>query len=126
MNMPGTITWTIVWKDGGYYDSWYGDYYETSSSDAAMNDHTKHSLQGVSTLKLGLEYKPIQLMSIRLGYNYVSPMFKETADRDQTIASQGTIYSTSTDYTNWKRNEQSYSRCRFQLPGLLLRCGIPV
>ena len=89
-------------KDGGYYDYYWGDYYETSSSDEAMNDHTKHSLQGVSTLKLGLEYKPIPLMSIRLGYNYVSPMFKENADRDQTIASQGTIYSTSTDYTNWK------------------------
>lgn len=75
-------------KDGGYYDYYWGDYYETSSSDEAMNDHTKHSLQGVSTLKLGLEYKPIPLMSIRLGYNYVSPMFKENADRDQTIASQ--------------------------------------
>lgn len=89
-------------KDGGYYDAWYGDYYETSSSDDAMNEHTRNSLKGVSTLKLGLEYKPISMLAVRLGYNYVSPMFKETADRDQTIASQGTIYATSTDYTNWK------------------------
>ncbi len=113
-------------KDGGYYDSWYGDYYETSSSDAAMNDHTKHSLQGVSTLKLGLEYKPIPLMSLRLGYNYVSPMFKETADRDQTIASQGTIVFHIYRLYQLEGYEQGYSRCRFQLSGPLLRCGIPV
>ena len=105
-------------KDGGYYDYYWGDYYETSSSDEAMNDHTKHSLQGVSTLKLGLEYKPIPLMSLRLGYNYVSPMFKETADRDQTIASQGTIYSTSTDYTNWKATNRVTAGVGFNYQGL--------
>ena len=89
-------------KDGGYYDGYWDEYYETSSSDDLMNDHTKQSLQGVSTLKLGLEYKPVSMLALRLGYNYVSPMFKESADRDQTIPSQGTIYATSTDYTNWK------------------------
>lgn len=89
-------------KDGGYYDGYWDEYYETSSSDDLMNDHTKQSLQGVSTLKLGLEYKPVSMLALRLGYNYVSPMFKEGADRDQTIPSQGTIYATSTDYTNWK------------------------
>lgn len=89
-------------KDGGYYDGYWGEYYETSSGDDLMNDHTKQSLQGVSTLKLGLEYKPVSMLALRLGYNYVSPMFKESADRDQTIPSQGTIYATSTDYTNWK------------------------
>ncbi len=68
--------------------------YETSFSDDLMNDHTKQSLQGVSTLKLGLEYKPVSMLALRLGYNYVSPMFKESADRDQTIPSQGTIYAT--------------------------------
>ena len=88
-------------KDGGYYDGYWDEYYETSSSDDLMNDHTKQSLQGVSTLKLGLEYKPVSMLALRLGYNYVSPMFKESADRDQTIPSQGTIYATSTDYTNW-------------------------
>ena len=53
-------------KDGGYYDSWYGDYYETSSSDDAMNDNTRFSLSGVSTVKLGLEYKPMPLVAIQL------------------------------------------------------------
>ena len=89
-------------KDGGYYDSWYGDYYETSSSDDAMNDNTQKMLKGVSTLKLGLEYKPMPMLALRLGYNYVSPMFKEDGYRDQTIASPGTAYATSSDYTNWK------------------------
>lgn len=88
-------------KDGGYYD-WYDGYYETSSSDDAMNDNTQSSLKGVSTVKVGLEYKPVSMMAIRLGYNYVSPMFKETGYRDQSIASPGTAYATSSDYTNWK------------------------
>lgn len=89
-------------KDGGYYDSWYDTYYETSSSDDSMNDNTRYSLKGVSTLKLGLEYKPVSMFAIRLGYNYVSPMFKEEGYRDQSIASAGTAYATSSDYTNWK------------------------
>ena len=89
-------------KDGGYYDSWYGDYYETSSSDDAMNDNTRESLKGVSTLKLGLEYKPMPMLALRLGYNYVSSMFKENGYRDQSIASPGVAYATSSDYTNWK------------------------
>ncbi len=89
-------------KDGGYYDYWYDTYYESSTSDEAMNDHTRRSLSGVSTLKLGVEYKPISMVALRLGYNYVSPMFKDNASRDQQIASQGTMYATSTDYTNWK------------------------
>lgn len=88
-------------KNGGYYD-YYDSYYESSSSDRAMNEHTRNTLNGVSTLKLGAEYKPISMLAFRLGYNYVSSMFKENGSRDQSIASQGTIYSTSTDYTNWK------------------------
>ena len=89
-------------KDGGYYDYWYGDYYETSSSDEAMNADTRANLKGVSILKLGAEIKPVDLLSIRLGYNYVSPMFREGAYRDQTLDSNGVYTSNSTDYTNWK------------------------
>ena len=80
-------------KDGGYYDSYWGDYYESSSSDEAMNHDTQLNLQGVSTLKLGAEIKPVDMLSIRLGYNYVSPMYKDNA---------GTAYATSSDFTNWK------------------------
>ena len=56
-------------NDGdGYYDDWYENI-ESSSSDDAANDNTKKVLKGVSTLKLGLEYKPMPEFAIRLGYN---------------------------------------------------------
>lgn len=89
-------------KTGGYYDLYWGDYYETSNSDKAMNADTRANLQGVSTLKLGVEVKPTSMVAVRLGYNYVSPMFKDNAYRDQTISSNGVNVATSTDYTNWK------------------------
>lgn len=88
-------------NDGGYYDGWYGDYYETSSSDKAMNDNTKFCLKGVSTVKLGVEIKPVPQFAIRLGYNYVSPMYSKDGYRDGSIESPGTMVSTSTYYTNW-------------------------
>ena len=77
------------------------DYYDSSSSDVNMNKHTSAMLKGVSTLKLGAEYKPVTDFSIRLGYNFVSPMFKKDAYRDGSIESYGTMVATSTDYTNW-------------------------
>ena len=89
-------------KTGGTYDWYYGDYYETSASDEEMNRDTRLNLQGVSTVKVGLEYKPINMVALRVGYNYVSPMFKESAFRDATLGSRGVDVSTSTDYTNWK------------------------
>ena len=89
-------------KNGGYYDYYYGEYYESSSSDETMNRDTRLNLKGVSTLKLGLEYKPISMLALRLGYNYVSPMFKDNAYRDVSLNSNGVYSATSTDYTNWK------------------------
>lgn len=89
-------------NDGGYYDSWYGQYYESSSSDKAMNDHTKRVLKGVSILKLGLEYKPLSDFAVRMGYNYVSPMFDRDGFKDGSISSAGTFYASQTAYTNWQ------------------------
>lgn len=90
--------------DGGYYEyTPYGyDYYDTSSSDEAMNAHTKETLKGVSTLKIGGEFKAMPNLAVRLGYNYVSPMFNKNGYRDGSILSQGSANATSTDYTNWK------------------------
>ena len=88
-------------NDGGSYDWYYDEYYTSSSSDKYMNDDTKANLKGVSTLKFGLEYKPMPEFAIRLGYNYLSPMFKKNAYRDGTVPSPGVAYATSTDYTNW-------------------------
>jgi len=92
------------YNTGSYYDYWDGmaDYYETSESDVEMNRHTSETLKGVSTLKLGLEYKPSPEIAVRFGYNYVSPMYNEDGFKDGTLSSDGSYYSSATDYTNWK------------------------
>lgn len=87
-------------NDGGYYN-YYGEYYESSSPDKTMNNHTKEVLKGVSTLKLGVEYKPVSNVALRIGYNYVSPKYVSDAQKDPGLASLGTLYSSTTDYTNW-------------------------
>lgn len=84
------------------YDSWDGSIYESSESETYTNNHTKHTLRGVSTLKLGVEAKPTPALSLRVGYNYVSPLFEEKGFRDGTVYGLGSRMSTSTDYTNWK------------------------
>ena len=87
-------------NDGGYYN-YYGEYYESSSPDKTMNNHTKEVLKGVSNLKLGVEYKPVSNVALRIGYNYVSPKYVSDAQKDPGLASLGTAYSSTTDYTNW-------------------------
>lgn len=81
------------------YDA-YGD--ETSSSDWDMNKHTEATLKGVSTLKLGAEFKPDKSLAMRLGFNYVSPMYNKHGVKDGTLASYGVTDQSATDVTNWK------------------------
>lgn len=86
---------------GRYYD--YGGYgYDESESDNVMNRHTEQTLKGVTTLKLGAELKPVPEMAVRLGYNYVSPMYNKDGFKDGTLPTEGSYYSSATDYTNWK------------------------
>ena len=90
-------------KDGEYYDSWNGTYYETSSSDKTMNSHTKRTLKGVHTLKVGGEVKVTPHLAVRAGYNYLSGMYNmNDGYKDGSIYSQGSYYASQTDYTNWK------------------------
>ena len=89
-------------KDGGYFDSWYGTYYESSHKDDAMNAHTQATLKGVHTLKLGAEFKVMPEWSVRLGYNYLSAMFNEDGAKNGSIASPGSYYASSTSFVNWK------------------------
>ena len=88
-------------NNGGYYDYYYNQYYESSIPDKNMNAHTKEVLKGVSTLKLGVEYKPVSNVALRAGYNYVSAMYVNDAQKDPGLASLGTSYASTTDYTNW-------------------------
>lgn len=87
-------------NEGGVYDYW-GNYYEESSRDQAMKGNIKNVLKGVSTVKVGAEYKPMPNLAVRLGYNYVSPMYNKNGYKDGTLNSYSTYYSSSTDYTNW-------------------------
>lgn len=87
------------------YD-WYGDYYETSEADHDMNDHTKETLKGVSTLKLGLEYRPTPALSLRAGYNFQSALYDKDGAKGiyknyDLVESYGIYTSSSADYTNW-------------------------
>ena len=86
----------------GYDVDYWGTVYEHSTSDEAMNRHTRETLKAVSTLKLGAEMKVAQGWAVRLGYNYVSPMFKKEGMKDVSVDSYGSNYSSATDYTNWK------------------------
>ena len=84
-------------KDG--FDS-YGN--EDSYKDNVMKRNTEDVLKGVSTLKLGLEYKPVPEVALRLGYNYISSAYAENGVRDQTLDSYGVKYASTSDYVNWK------------------------
>lgn len=105
--------------DGSYYDDW-GYQYDETSSDAVMNRHTEETLKGVSTLKLGLEYKPVDNLALRLGYNYVSPMFQKNGYKDGTLWSEGSYYASATDYTNWKSTNRVTVGLGYQLGKLNL------
>ena len=89
-------------NDGGYIDYWTGSYYDSSIADTQMNYHTREVLKAVSTLKLGVEYKPTTNLALRAGYNYVSPMYVSDGQKDPGLSSLGTSYASETDYTNWK------------------------
>lgn len=80
----------------------YGDFYEDTQVDREMNNHTESTLKGVSTIKVGAEYKPLPELAIRAGYNYVSPKYESDGFKAVDISSPGVYYSSATDYTNWK------------------------
>ena len=85
-----------------YYDYWSDTWSTASKNDNIMNDHTQRTLKGVSTLKLGVEYKPIKDLAVRMGYNYVSSLYKKSGFKDNTLPSEGSYYASTDDYVNWK------------------------
>lgn len=81
----------------------YGyDEYDNSESDKEMNRHTEKTLCGVSTIKVGAEFRPDKQVAVRFGYNFVSPMYKEGGFKDTWMESMGSYHSSTTDFTNWK------------------------
>ena len=89
-------------NDGTHYSYFYDEYYESSHSDQAMNNHTKNTLKGVSTFKIGAEVKASHNFAFRVGYNYLSPMFNRDGFKDAGVDSYGSNYASATDFTNWK------------------------
>lgn len=77
------------------YDGWGG-----TRRDEAMNEHTERTLKGGHNFKVGMEFKIYKGLSGRLGYNYYSTPYEETARMSQHLDSYALNFSTSTDYMN--------------------------
>ena len=90
----------------------YSDY---SDSDVEMNNHIRQTLKGVSTLKLGMEFRPDPSIAVRLGYNYVSPMYVKDAYRGVDVSSFGNYDSSVTDYVNWDATSRITAGLGFSL-----------
>jgi hypothetical protein len=77
---------------------------EDSRSDGEMNEEIGYTLKGVHTLKAGVEMRPDPMLSVRLGYNFVSPVYAGNSEayRSPRVNSPGVYYASTTDYTNWK------------------------
>lgn len=63
-----------------------------------QNDEADYCLQGVHTLRMGAEYKPIPAFSLRAGYNYTTSAFKGDAYKALALNS----LTTDTDFANVK------------------------
>lgn len=85
----------VTYDSFGDYDGWRNE----TDDDALCNEADKH-LTGVSSFKIGAEWKVDPMVAIRAGYNYVSSPFKKGAYADQTINSASLDYMTTTDYMN--------------------------
>ncbi len=79
------------------------DYYGNpdSYSDHEMKSNAEKSLKGGHLLKLGAEIKPDPSFAVRLGYNYVSPIYSKNGYRDTQLNSELNMYASTADYTNW-------------------------
>lgn len=108
------------YSSGSYYDWWYDTYREESKSDEEMNRHTENTLKGVCTFKIGAEFKPVPEMAVRLGYNYVTPMYNDYGFKDGTLQSSGSYVSSATDYTNWKGTNRITCGLGYQIGNLNL------
>lgn len=68
-------------------------------------DEAKFVTKGVSTLRLGAEYKVIPEFALRVGYNYTSAIFKDATDGAIKVLPNNSI-QTDTDFSNTKsRND---------------------
>lgn len=94
---------------------YYYDEDDSTIPDRKMNAHTKETLKGVHTFKLGAEFKPTPFVSIRAGYNYVTPKYNKASGKQGTIDSWGSECASQTDYVNWQETNRITLGLGFQL-----------
>ena len=92
------------WAIGAEYE--YQDYAATKFRDTngharafAYENSTTDMLRGVSTLRVGVEFKPVPEVALRVGYNYRSAIFSDQAYKDLPYNS----IQTDTDFANTKQ-----------------------
>ena len=90
---------TYEFSDYGASQNRVKDGYDSYGNEDSYKDNV---MKSVSTLKVGLEFKPVPQVALRAGYNYVSPAYSENGVRDQTLNSYGVKYASTSDYVNWK------------------------
>lgn len=84
-----------------WYDGYWESYWKKNSErDHAMNRLTERSLRGVHSLKLGMELRLAQNLSLRAGYNYFSKVYADGARLNQDIDSYAMTVNTGTAYMN--------------------------
>lgn len=91
------------WALGAEYE--YQDYSsmkfkdpEGYSDDFEAENTSTSLMKGVSTIRLGAEYKIIPQFALRAGYNYTSTIFDDNACKDLSLTS----IQTDTDFANTK------------------------
>ena len=84
------------WTTMKYPNGWYG-----STSDAGIDDWTERMIKGQHSLRLGLEFKPIDKLALRAGYNAISSVYEDGAYWDNRASTNAIHYPTSFQYTNF-------------------------
>jgi len=109
----GTVfAWDIDYEFADYVgmsmsypdDSYYSyDINSNAQKDVAMNRHSRETLRGTHTLRVGLEANASKNLSFRLGYNLSTSAYEKNVSFDQLqIAEYGSTamrdYATNTNY----------------------------
>ncbi|MBO4612482.1 MAG: hypothetical protein J5671_04850 [Bacteroidaceae bacterium] len=103
------LAWGVEYEFANYaktsmgYPSWdWKDPYHSAyanTTDHVMNSLTSQTLRGQHTVKVGIEGKPTNDLSIRAGYNFVSGRYKDNPTFDQyNLDSNAMNFQTSTDF----------------------------
>lgn len=83
-----------------YYDPYWGPSYTSTTADVEMNKLNKQVLRGQHTVKVGFELNATDNLAVRLGYNYISSMYKDNARLTQNINSYAMDFVSETGYMN--------------------------